>query len=159
MTVDVPEYGERRKVTIRLTNFTDPTLKGVTVDGSTESPHRRGKTDLCLWRWDASSENQWTGDEGLLALIQYVRVHLFREPRRAFLATLTLAGLRISEALDLRWRDVDLSAGRLRVTDSKTDAGVRLVDLLPALRGELSVQKTETGFGGPEDFVLDRERG
>jgi hypothetical protein len=79
LTVDVPEYAERRKVTIRLTNFADPTLKSVTVDGSCESPHRRGKTDLCLWRWDAEPERQWTGDEGLLALIQYVRIHLFRE--------------------------------------------------------------------------------
>lgn len=79
LTVDVPEYKERRKVTIRLTNFADPTLKSVTVDGSTESPHRRGKTDLCLWRRDAPPERQWTSDEGLLALIQYVRIHLFRE--------------------------------------------------------------------------------
>lgn len=79
LTVSVPEYDEHRRVTIRLTNFTDPSLDGVTVDGSTESPHRRGTTDLCLWRWDAPPEKQWTADEGLLALIQYVRVHLFRE--------------------------------------------------------------------------------
>ncbi|MGH3427056.1 MAG: tyrosine-type recombinase/integrase, partial [Mycobacteriales bacterium] len=55
------------------------------------------------------------------------RVDRRATPRRAFLATLTLAGLRISEALALRWRDVDLPAGRLRVADSKTDAGVRQV--------------------------------
>src|SRR6185503_19888701 len=40
------------------------------------------------------------------------------------------AGLRISEALDLRWRDIDLAAGRLSVRESKTDAGVRDVDLV-----------------------------
>jgi integrase len=44
-----------------------------------------------------------------------------------------LAGLRISEALDLRWRDVNLPARKLRVTGSKTDAGVREVDLTPTL--------------------------
>jgi integrase len=80
-------------------------------------------------------------------------------PRRALLATLTLAGLRISEALDLRWRDVDLGAGRLRVADAKTDAGVRQVDLLPVLREELSTHKTQTRFASPDDFVFPTERG
>jgi integrase len=41
------------------------------------------------------------------------------------------SGLRIGECIALRWRDVDLAHGRLLVGDSKTDAGVRYVDLLP----------------------------
>lgn len=58
-------------------------------------------------------------------------------PRRAILATLTLAGLRIGELIDLRWRDVNLADGRLTVRASKTDAGVRRIDLLPVLASEL----------------------
>ncbi len=80
-------------------------------------------------------------------------------PRRALLATLTFAGLRIGEALSLRWRNVDLTAGRLRVTASKTDAGTRQVDLLPALRAEPAAHKAETAFGGPDDFVFPTESG
>jgi integrase len=34
-----------------------------------------------------------------------------RVPRRALLTTLTFAGLRIGEALELRWRDGDLAGG------------------------------------------------
>lgn len=60
---------------------------------------------------------------------------------RPLLATLTLAGLRIDEALCLRWEDVNLAAGTLRVRASKTEAGKRTVTLLPALREELSVLK------------------
>jgi integrase len=62
-------------------------------------------------------------------------------PRRAMLATLVYAGLRISEALELRWRDVGLAGGRLRVRKSKTDAGIAYVDLLPPLREELTTLK------------------
>ncbi len=80
-------------------------------------------------------------------------------PRRALLATLTLGGLRIGEGLALRWRDVDLAAGRLRVTDSKTDAGIRQVDLLPALREELSIHKATTAFGEMDAFVFSTARG
>jgi integrase len=74
-------------------------------------------------------------------------------PRRAILATLTYAGLRISELLDLEWRDVDLAAGRLRVRQSKTDAGVRYVDLLPALRDELVGLKADRD-PKPSDLVF-----
>lgn len=61
--------------------------------------------------------------------------------RRAIVATLALGGLRIGELCALRWRDVDLAAGRLRVNDSKTDAGRRDVRLLAALRSELAALK------------------
>lgn len=60
-----------------------------------------------------------------------------RGQRRALLATLTFAGLRIGEALSLRWRDVDLARGTITVRAAKTDAGVRIVNILPALSDEL----------------------
>ncbi|MGH2916438.1 MAG: tyrosine-type recombinase/integrase [Solirubrobacteraceae bacterium] len=58
--------------------------------------------------------------------------------RRAILATLVFAGLRIGELCELRWRDVDLTAGRLTVRASKTDAGVRRVEMLPVLGEQLA---------------------
>ena len=46
--------------------------------------------------------------------------------RKPLLATLTLAGLRISEALDLRWRDVSLSRRKLRIAEPRrTPASAR----------------------------------
>lgn len=75
-------------------------------------------------------------------------------PRRAIVATLALAGLRIGELQALRWREVDLAAGRLKVADAKTDAGVREVDLLPTLREELMDLKARTRRGRPEDYVF-----
>lgn len=61
-----------------------------------------------------------------------------RAYRRALVATLVFAGLRIDEALSLRWRHVSLASRTLRVAASKTDAGERVVDLLPALADELA---------------------
>jgi integrase len=56
--------------------------------------------------------------------------------RRAMLAVLVFAGLRIGELCALRWRDVDLAGGWLH-TGSKTDAGWRRVKIRGALRDEL----------------------
>ena len=58
--------------------------------------------------------------------------------RRAMIATLMFAGLRIGELCALRWRDVDLAAGWLYVGEAKTDAGRRRVKLRGALRDGLS---------------------
>ena len=57
--------------------------------------------------------------------------------RRAMLATLGLAGLRISELVDLRVAQVDLTRGRFKLTDAKTEAGVREVEITLYLRDEL----------------------
>lgn len=70
--------------------------------------------------------------------------------RRAMLATLTFAGLRIGELCALRWRDVDLATGWLHVGESKTDAGRRRVKIRGALRDEL----LRVGRSAPDAFVF-----
>jgi integrase len=52
---------------------------------------------------------------------------------------------------DLRWRHVDLASGWLRVNQSKTDAGVRDVRLLPVLREELAAWKATVNHSTPND--------
>lgn len=79
--------------------------------------------------------------------------------RRAILATLTFAGLRIGELCGLRWRDVDLAAGWLRVTDAKTDAGARRVKLRGALRDELAAVKARARYPEPDDYVFATRTG
>jgi len=59
--------------------------------------------------------------------------------RRAMLSTLTFAGLRISELLELHWADVDVNAGRLTVRRGKTPAAARELVLFPALTEELGM--------------------
>ena len=79
--------------------------------------------------------------------------------RRPLIATLLFAGLRISEALGLRWRDVDLAGGRLRVGEAKSDAGVRWVPIMPALRAELAARKLATRFSDVDDLVFTTTAG
>ncbi|MGC2373991.1 MAG: site-specific integrase [Solirubrobacteraceae bacterium] len=74
--------------------------------------------------------------------------------RRAMLATLVFAGLRIGEMTALRWRDVDLAGNRITVHMSKTDAGVRQIDLLPVLHNELTVYKAQAPHVTPDGFVF-----
>ena len=78
--VTVPKYEEHRTIKIRLTNYSTPTLIGITADGPTDSPHRYPRTNhLCMWHPDAPDDERWTPDEDLLRLILYATVHLFRE--------------------------------------------------------------------------------
>lgn len=88
------------------------------------------------------------------------RAHI---PRRAILATLVMAGLRIGELLDLRWRDVDLTGGRIHVRESethtvKTQAGVREIDMLPGLHDELLALKARVTHDEPGDLVFATRR-
>jgi integrase len=73
--------------------------------------------------------------------------------RRTLIATLIFAGLRIGEALSLRWRDIDVDAGTIAVNEAKTPAGVRTINLLPVLRSELAVY-TANLDDPPDAFVF-----
>lgn len=70
-----------------------------------------------------------------------------RYGRRAFVALLTLAGLRIGEACALDVRDVDLHAGVIYVRAGKTEAADRTVDvtflLADELRGHLATRRPD----------------
>jgi integrase len=93
---------------------------------------------------------------------------------RPVAATCAYAGLRLSEALGLRWRDVDLSAGTLTVgaqlgpdgsrVPLKTVASAATVPLLPALGGELRAHRSHVAEQAlarvqPDAFVFTTSRG
>lgn len=82
-----------------------------------------------------------------------------RGGRRALLAVYLFSGLRADEALSLRWRDVRLADGTLTVTASKTEAGVRTVDLLPVLRDELLAHRATRSGDGPSAYVFGTSTG
>jgi integrase len=73
---------------------------------------------------------------------------------RPLLETLALGGLRIGEALALTWADLSLGSRTLRVSDSKTDAGHREVDLLPSLATTLTRLRADFADEAASDFVF-----
>jgi integrase len=73
--------------------------------------------------------------------------------RRVFL-TLALTGLRRFELQALRWRDVNMVEGTLRVVRSKSEEGERLLALPPTLVDELADHYTQTRYKGDNDFVF-----
>ncbi len=65
--------------------------------------------------------------------------------RRAVIATLALAGPRVTELCRLDNQDVDLGRARFHVHDAKTEAGVRRVDIHPRLLDELTLYRSHRG--------------
>ena len=56
-------------------------------------------------------------------------------------------------------RDVDLAGKRITIRAAKTDAGVRQVDLLPALHEVLTTHKANSPASAPDDFVFASDAG
>jgi integrase len=64
------------------------------------------------------------------------------------------------ELLALRWRDVDLLEGVLRVADSKTEDGIRSIALPSTLVTELAEQFKRTPYKDADEYVFAHsERG
>jgi integrase len=79
--------------------------------------------------------------------------------RRAQLATLVFAGLRISEFTALRWRDVDLAGGWITVGHAKTDAGARKVKIRPVLRDVLTELRARARTPSATAYVFGTAEG
>jgi integrase len=80
-------------------------------------------------------------------------------PRRAVIVTLGLAGLRVSELCERDNQDIDLTTGRIRVGNAKTDAGVRFVDIRPRLLDELNAYRETRSAGPMEDPAFPTSTG
>jgi integrase len=91
------------------------------------------------------------------------------EGDRALWATATYGGLRRGELMELRWEDVDLAAGLIRVersydpkegqvVETKSRAGRRRVPIAAVLRDHLIEHKLRSGRGEGLVFGRDGER-
>jgi integrase len=76
------------------------------------------------------------------------------EQARTMFLTLMLTGVRRFELLALRWRDVSLVESTLRVAESKSEEGERLIALSPTLADALADQYRRTAFKGDDEFVF-----
>ena len=75
------------------------------------------------------------------------------------LATLTLAGLRSGELIELRWRDVNLADGRITVGASRTDAGREEDRAAATAQGRPSALKARTRAEAGERVFPTHEGG
>jgi integrase len=73
---------------------------------------------------------------------------------RVVFLVLVLTGIRRTELQELRWRDVDLLEGILRVTDSKTEEGIRAIAIPPRLQAELAGHYQRTDFRRADERVF-----
>ncbi|MGE5689176.1 MAG: tyrosine-type recombinase/integrase, partial [Pseudomonadota bacterium] len=115
----------------------------------------------------AASKPRVLSHEELEALLAHVS-----DAYRPLIATAAFSGMRLSELLGLRWQDVDLDEGLIRVRHQlsrakrgkparllplKTDAAARDIFLLPQLAALLRKHKAHgfsRGFAKPEDYVF-----
>lgn len=84
-TVPVPGY-EPRVIEMRFRRTTaQPEAPTIYADGPDESPHRYApgrkdpRSSLCIWHPYDLPERRWVPRDGLLSLIEMVRIHLFKE--------------------------------------------------------------------------------
>jgi integrase len=90
-------------------------------------------------------------------IVRVAKAFTDEQARCAFL-TLILTGIRRSELQQLRWGDVDLVEGVLRVRESKTEEGERAIALPPALQEVLWQHRRRSEFQGEDERVFCNPR-
>ena len=150
---------DRRPLSARSVRYTHAVLRHALADAvkwnrlahnvadSAEPPSARAAKAKTMATWDRDQLRRFlaaVADDRLAALWR--------------LAAMT--GMRRGELLGLTWADIDLDAGRARITEAKTDAGRRSVALDPetvaALRAHRKAQAAERLALGPAYTDTDR---
>jgi integrase len=112
----------------------------------------------------------WKREQRVLNSEEIGRLLDAAPPRyRTLIATAVLTGLRQSELLGLRWRDIDFEDQLVRVRSAldrqgsdvppKTQHAVRDVILIPALAASLRQHREQSVFDGPGDYVFSSRVG
>jgi integrase len=79
---------------------------------------------------------------------------------RPLFATLVFTGMRIGEALDLRWSQIDFDKNLVTIGKSKTAAGrYREIVLMPSLGSTLRRHKLASTLSADTDFVFPNDAG
>jgi integrase len=138
----------RLKVTQRKGNFLEADELLAVIDAATaiDDPVSSNTADrAALVRRMRQENRQWKEIAAELGVAESTAIWLARRERknghssarRAILATLGCAGLRNGEVCDLNVGDLDFAHGVIHVRDSKTEAGIRQVNMTPWLHDEL----------------------
>jgi integrase/recombinase XerD len=117
-------------------------LREQLVDANPFAQAERPKIKLRKWRILDPAE-----------IARVLRAFTDERARTVFL-TLALTGLRRNELLNLRWKDVDLAFGVLRVEDAKTEEGNRSIALSPRLTEALIQHLDRSDYTAPGDYVF-----
>lgn len=75
---------------------------------------------------------------------------------RSLITLLLFTGMRISEALSLRWEDVDFNEGSIFVRAGKTENAVREIAMMPSIASLLRSYRISSGRRQGQIFQMDR---
>jgi integrase len=111
----------------------DNPVKPQTVQAATEVRQLRDVEQLT---WKEIARRMERSEGGVIWLYERHAVRC-ASPSRGVVALLAASGARNTEVCDLRWSDLDFTHGKINVSRSKTNRGVREIDMIPWLREEL----------------------
>ena len=184
----VPEFGDEVAVKIRPKTIKD-WLKSLPVEGTTRAKYKAVMSSVFSFAISEEAlpqvvqlgEGQWVSAnpcsrvKGFSSISDYEAMILapeqtllvlesLKEPESTLLLLIAVTGLRMSEALGLRWMDVLFEKGLIKIRQTyvhnvmqdgaKTRASKSAVEMHPLLAAALKSWKEQTVYSQNEDYVF-----
>ncbi len=174
----IPEWGEHRLSDVRTVEV-ESWLRGLSLANATKAKVRKVMHSLfahaCRHEWLIRNPISLGRQRAKRAKVpdvlaaEELRKLLsgLRNPARAVVFLTATTGLRISEALGLKWSDLDFASGVINlgravvhqhIGETKTEASQKPVPRDGALAAVLQYWSTQTWYRRPEDWVFASPR-